>query len=175
MPTDEQQEPADKPEPNPDDLGDGGKKALDAERKARRDAEAEAKNLKDRLAAIEDKDKTEVERLTAQVAQLTKDLDTATVNETRLRVAISKGMSEDKAARLLGAAKRITGATPEELEADADDYFSLLGEPPAEGEGKKDPPPGGKPREQLKPGNGDPDIPVEETDIKKLGARMFGH
>jgi hypothetical protein len=44
-----------------------------------------------------------------------------------------------------------------------------------ESEGKKDPPPGGKPREQLKPGNGDPDIPVEETDIKKLGARMFGH
>lgn len=152
--------------PEPEHLGDGGKKALAAERKARRDAEKETQALALRLKEIEDKDKTEVERLTAQVAALTKERDSATVSSARLRVALDKGLTPTQA-------KRLVGDTEDELAADADELLSDLGAMP--GDEKKGAPPGGGPTPDLKPGNGDPDTPVEETDIKALGARMFQH
>ena len=135
----------DEPKPEPK-LGDGGQKALDAERKARRDAERESKALAARLAELEDKDKTEVERLTAQVAALTKERDTATVSSARLRVALDKGLTPTQA-------KRLVGDTEEELAADADELLSDLGAMP--GDEKKGAPPGGSPTPDLKPGNGD--------------------
>jgi hypothetical protein len=158
---------ADKPDKA--DLGDAGKKALDAERKARREAERRATDLEGRLKAIEDKDKSETERLTEENARLTKELGTATATGTRLRVAIDKGLDP-------ALLKRLVGDTEEELLADADEllaYKESLGAKP--GDDKPPPPPGGRPREQLKPGNGDPDTPVEETDIQKIGERMFRH
>lgn len=159
---DDAPKPDPKDAPKPDDLGDAGKKALDAERKARRDAEQKAKDLEDRLKAIEDKDKSEVERLTEQIATLTKNAETATVERDRLKVAIMKGLS-------LTQAKRLVGSTEEELSADADELLADLGQKDDEPK----PTPSGKPREQLKPGNGDPDAPIEETDVRKLGERMF--
>lgn len=48
-----------KPEP---ELGDGGKKALDAERKARAAAEKQAKQLETRLRELEDASKSESEK-----------------------------------------------------------------------------------------------------------------
>jgi hypothetical protein len=156
-------DPKPDPETEPKDLGDAGKKALDAERKARRDAESKAKDLEDRLKAIEDKDKSEVERLTEQVATLTKDLSTATVDRDRLKVAISKGLT-------LTQAKRLVGSNEEELTADADELLADLA--PLDDTDPK-PTPTQKPREQLKPGSGDPDAPLEETDTKKIGERMF--
>ena len=161
----------DKPKATEPTLGDAGKKALDEERKARRDAEKKAKELEDRLRAIEDKDKSEVERLTEQVASLTKERDSALSRADRIEVAVAKSLDEDKAKRITSAAKRLTGTTREELEADADEFltaFALPSEP-------QRPAPSGKPQEQLKPGNNDPDAPVEETDVRKLGARMFQH
>lgn len=163
-----------KPEPKPDDakpdadqLGDAGKKALDAERKARRDAETKAKDLETRLQAIEDKDKTEVDRLTDENAKLKADLATATVGGARMRVALEKGLTATQA-------KRLVGDTEDELLADADELLADLGgaKPPSKDD--TPPPPGGKPREDLKPGSGtDPETPVAETDVKKIGARMF--
>lgn len=162
---------SDDPTPKPDDpksddqaLGDAGKKALDQERTARREAEAKAKELEARLQSIEDKDKSEVERLTEQVATLTKDLSTASTASARMKVALDKGLTATQA-------KRLVGTTEEELSADADELLADLGATP--GSEKKDPPPGGRPDERLLPGNGDPDAPVEETDVQKLGARMF--
>jgi len=171
MPDDPKPDPelgADDPKPvTGDDPNAGAKTALAAERKARRDAEAKSKDLEQRLAAIEDKDKTEVERLTAQVASLTTDLATATVTGARLKVALEKGLTATQA-------KRLVGDTEEDLSADADELLADLApssDPSAE---KKDPPPGGKPREQLKPGNGDPDVGPDPTkDLKSLGASMF--
>lgn len=166
-------EPEDPPEPKPEPLGDAGKKALDAERKARRDAEQKAKDLEGRLQAIEDKDKSEVERLTEQVATLTKERDAAVSKGDRLEVAVLKSLDESASRRITSAAKRLTGTTREELEADAEEFLTAFAPsaPAEEEEGK--PAPSGKPQERLKPGNGDPDLPVEETDIKKLGERMF--
>lgn len=153
-----------KDDPKPDaKLGDAGKKALDEERKARRDAEKRAIDLEARLKGIEDKDKSDVDRLTEQVATLTKDLGEKTSRSDRLQVALDKGLTATQA-------KRLVGDTEEELSADADELLVDLGAKPGD---KKDPPPGGRPDERLLPGNGDPDTPVEETDLKKLGERMF--
>jgi hypothetical protein len=151
--------------PDTADLGDGGKKALDAERKARRDAERRANELESRLKTIEDKDKSETERLTEENARLQSELSTATVTGTRLRVAFEKGLTATQA-------KRLVGATEDELLADADELLADLGAKPSD-DRTNTPPPGGRPREQLKPGSGDPDTPVEETDIRVLGERMF--
>ena len=159
-----------KPDP-PKDLGDAGKKALDEERKARREAEKQAKDLADRLKTLEDKDKSEVEKLTEQVASLTKERDSAVQRADRLEVAVVKSLDEDKAKRITTAAKRLTGSTREELEADADEFLSTF----ATSDTPQRTPLPGKPREDLKPGGGDPDKPVEETDVRKIGERMFTH
>lgn len=160
-----------KPNASTDDLGDKGKKALDEERKARRDAEKQAKDLADRLKAIEDKDKSEVERLTEQVTTLTKERDSAVHRADRLEVAVVKSLDEDRAKRITSAAKRLTGSTREELEADADEFLTAFAVPDADPK----PAPPGKPREHMKPGNNEPDAEPEESDVRKLGARMFQH
>ncbi len=159
--------PEDKPDDKPDGLGETGKKALDEERKARRDAERRARELTDRLKAIEDKDKSEVERLTEQVTTLTNQRDAAMTRADRLEVAVTKSLDEGQALRITSAAKRLTGSTREELEADADEFLAAFAAPDPR------PAPVGKPREAFKPGNNDPDAPAEETDVRKLGERMF--
>jgi hypothetical protein len=67
------------PEANDDDapLGDAGKRALEAERTARKDAERRAREAEERLSAIE-------------------------VRETRASVAAKKGLTEAQAALLRG-------------------------------------------------------------------------
>lgn len=64
-PTEPQQQPAEQVA----DLGDSGKKAIEAERKARRDADKRAKDLEARLAQFEDANKSETERLTDRAAK----------------------------------------------------------------------------------------------------------
>lgn len=128
------------PDPAPT-LGDAGKKALDDERKARREAERQLKELGTQLAALQDKDKSDSERLTEKVTQLEKDLASATAKADRFEVALDKGLDMTRA-------KRLTGTTREELEADADELQTWqAGKPP-------DPIPG-KPATDLK-GGGDP-------------------
>lgn len=55
-------------------LGDAGKRALDAEREARRAADARAKELEDKLAKFEDANKSETERA---IEKARKDADEA--------------------------------------------------------------------------------------------------
>lgn len=67
--------PAPTPDPPaPDDLGDAGKRAIDAERAARRAADARAKELEERLAKFEDANKSETERA---IEKARKEADTA--------------------------------------------------------------------------------------------------
>lgn len=143
MADDPKDPPATGDDPPKPDLGDSGKKALDEERKARRDAERQAKDLADRLKAIEDQGKSEVERLTEQVAGLTKERDQAVTRADRYEVALEKGLD-------MVRAKRLTGTTREELEADADEL--QLWSPG----GKADGPAPTKPTEDLR-GGGDPE------------------
>lgn len=152
-----------KPDGKADMATDAGKKALNEERKARRDADKKAADLEARLKDIEDKDKTEVERLTAKVTELETSLGAAMVSGARLEVALDKGLTAAQA-------KRLVGDTWDDLTADADELLADLGAKPSD---ERKPPPGSKPSEDLKPGGGDPDEPVETTDVKALAARMF--
>jgi ElaB/YqjD/DUF883 family membrane-anchored ribosome-binding protein len=59
----ETEAPAEAPDTTPNDLlGDAGKAALSAERKARRDAEKQLREATERLAAFEDATKTETQK-----------------------------------------------------------------------------------------------------------------
>jgi hypothetical protein len=147
-------EPGDKPSEKPDKPevfkrpeDEAGKKALDEERKARRDAERQLKEMGDQLRTLQDKDKSDSERLTEKVTQLEKDLAAATARADRFEVALDKGLDMTRA-------KRLTGATREELEADADELQSWQAGKPA------DPVPN-KPAVDLK-GGGDP---TEDPDV----------
>lgn len=152
-----EEEPATGDEPNEDtdgaeDLGDAGKKALDRERKARRDAEKQLSDLQTRLKEIEDKDKGEVEKLREENAQLEKDLADVRAQKLRLEVAAEKGVKP----------RWLTGSTREEIEQAADEY--LEDHPPAEG---ATPPPSRRPNPDLKGGT-DPNDEPSETDPAKL-------
>lgn len=55
---------------DPDTLGEGGKKALDAEREARKTAEKAARELAAKVKQYEDRDKTEAEKVAERIASL---------------------------------------------------------------------------------------------------------
>lgn len=162
-------EPKDQPQEGDDTIEiDGEKFDKDRALAKIKKQNSEAAALRKRLAEFEqaEKDAADAKKddLTkAQEAQgsLRKQLDDSTLENTRLRVALAKGLSEKQAARLVGS-------TREELEADADDFLADLA--PAK---KDDPDPvSGKPREKLPRGGGDPDDEVVETDPDKLAAQI---
>lgn len=139
-------------EPTPDDLGDPGKKALTAERKARRDAERELQKVQDRLAEIEDADKTETQRLTDRLNEAEARAAKAEGDALRLTVAQAKGLTPAQA-------KRLVGTTREELEGDADEILEAF---PT---GGATPPPDKAPRPDLKGGSdptGDGQVDIRE-------------
>ncbi|MCZ7526562.1 MAG: hypothetical protein M5U14_09405 [Acidimicrobiia bacterium] len=119
-------------DPESDDLGDAGKRALDAERRARRDAERRERELRARVAELES-------------AELRRD------------VAAEKGLTAEQA-------RRLTGATREELEADADDLLAAFGTPSKA-------PPSTRPRPELRGGSDPTDMP---TDVSGLADRIMG-
>lgn len=137
------------------DLGDAGKRALDAERKARKAAEKRAADAEAKVKASEDADKTEVERLHGQVADLTKRAEAAEGRADRYEVGLSKGLT-------LTQARRLVGATKDEFEADAIEMRSELGldkEPQADGTKQR-------PKEDLKSGASNEDD--EKVDAAKV-------
>jgi hypothetical protein len=152
----EPKEPSAKDEPKAPEpeLGEAGKKALQQERRARKAAEKELEEIKARLQGIEDKDKSESDKLREAAATAEKKAQDAELRAMRLEVATEKGLTPAQA-------KRLVGATKEELESDADDFLESI-KPDESGK-----PPGGKPQEQLR-GGGDPTDTPEEMDPRKL-------
>lgn len=146
-------------EPEGDDeeqLGDAGKKALERERKARRDAEKRAKELepyKKRVEEAEEADKTERQKLQDRIEQLEPSAHEA----AKLRVALRKGLTETQA-------KRLVGESEEDLEADADDLLASF-----QTADSTEPDTSRRPKERLKSG-ATPDSEPEETDPRKLAA-----
>lgn len=146
------------PAGEPDDDVDKMKAAL---RKANNEAAAARAKLKE----IEDATKSDSEKLADRASTAEARASAAELHVLKLSVGAEKGLSMKQAGRLVGS-------TREELEADADEM--LVDFPPAaNGAPRPAPAPGGRPREQLKPGGGDPDLPPEETDVIKIGERMF--
>jgi len=112
-----------------DTLGDAGKKALDSERKARREAEARLKELEplaQKAQALEDAQKTELERLTGRIGDLETSLSHTETWARRLEAALAKAPEGATVDIIREAAKRISGDTAEELEADAEQFMTLL-------------------------------------------------
>lgn len=116
-------------DPKPDDLGDAGKKALAAERDARKAAEKELAKYRKAEQDKADADKSEAEKRAA-AEQRAAD---AELRATRLEVAHAKGLTPTQA-------KRLVGTTKEELEADADEILRDFPTAPARpGTPKPDP------------------------------------
>lgn len=80
-------------QPAPEDtLGDAGKAAIAAERKARKEAEKTVKDLSERLKAIEDKDKSELEKAQAAATELQEKYRTELAARLRLSAAATHGI-----------------------------------------------------------------------------------
>jgi hypothetical protein len=99
----------------------------------RREAAAsrtETAELKERVAAFEDRDKSELERLVAKAEAEARRADEADLRATRYEVAAEHQIPADTAKRLL------TATTREEMEAQAEELAKLLadkGRPPTVG------------------------------------------
>lgn len=122
-------EPRPEPHPEPvkgegdDQLGTGGKKALDAERKARRDAEAKLKELEPLAKAAQEKAEAEKSELTKATEALTAERDARTKAEVallRYTVAADKGVPTK-------LAQFLAGTTKEDIEASADTLLTEIG------------------------------------------------
>lgn len=102
-------------------------------------------------AAEADSSKSDLQRLADRVEAAEKRAADAEAKQLRAEVAQAKGLTAAQA-------KRLTGSTKEELEADADDLLEAFGAKkdtdPGEDDGKQDAEPAaaGRPRERLTPG-----------------------
>ena len=98
-------------------------KALRAEAaKYRTEAKANAEAAA-RLREIEDTQKTEAQRVTEELQEVTRRAEEAELRALRIEVAAEKGLTPAQA-------KRLVGATKEELEADADEILTDFGGKP---------------------------------------------
>lgn len=131
------------PQPKDEQLGEAGLRALQAEREARRALEEELrglaplKQLADAIRGgkhVPEDEKTEIEKLSEQLAQLQADNEKERLGRLRLEVATEKGLTAQQAARL-------QGATREELVADAAELLQLFPAAPVDSQGPRRPAP----------------------------------
>lgn len=101
-----------KPKPDPDALGDAGKAALVEIRKERDAALARAKEL-------EDRDKSEMQKATDRVTAAEARAEAAETRAMRIEVALDAGLT-------VAQAKRLSGTSRAELEADAKEFAATL-------------------------------------------------
>ncbi|MFE1361319.1 hypothetical protein [Streptomyces harbinensis] len=139
--------PAEPPPSPPGDeqLGEGGMRALAAEREARRGLEKRLKELEplaQKYQEIQDSQKSDLERLTERLTAAEQRAQQAESAGLRMQVAAAKGLTPEQAARL-------QGATRDELEADADQLRALFA-PPEQSASER--PPQRTPVEMLRPG-----------------------
>lgn len=85
----------------PDQLGDGGKAAIAAERKARRDAETAAAAFKAELDKLKQGQMSDLEKAQTAAAEATKDAETAKAEAMRWRIAAKHGISDEDAETFL--------------------------------------------------------------------------
>jgi len=168
QPADDPKDPAepDPKEPGKGDLGDDPEKLRAALEAARKDAakyRTKAKELEPLAAKakeLEDAGKSETEKLTGKLTEAEQRAATAERRALVLEVAAEKGLTAKQA-------KRLTGNTREEIEADADE---LLEEFPTQAT-DPDPKVRQRPRERLRGGLDPEDDPVE-LDPAKIAAAI---
>lgn len=119
----------DPPETQDDGLSDAGRDAIRKERRAARDATKRATELEARLKELEDRDKTEAQRLTERAAELEREANAAKGELMRYQIAADKKLPAD-------LVEFLTGDSREELEAKADkllERFNAQQQPPRVG------------------------------------------
>lgn len=160
----EKQGPAPTPEiPKPappaatadEQLGDGGQKALKAEREARKQAEDTLRALRQE---IEDSKKTAEQKAADDIAAAKAAAGESSAKALRYEVAAEKGLD-------LKLAARLTGSTKEELEADADALMALI--PKAQ---QADQPPNGPTVPGQQPGGPQAPATITQSDLDALAA-----
>lgn len=155
------------------DPGKGSEKETEdgvppAVKAALRKANKEAETLRLKLKELEDRDKSDTDKLQDRVTVAEKRAEEAEARALRLEVAAEKGLT-------LTQAKRLVGSTKDELEADADELLESFGAGAggANGGGKGSvKPPAGKPKEKLRPGHV-PDAEDDDEDMDKVADLVF--
>lgn len=99
--TTEPVEPTTEPQGDPADLGDAGKKALAAEREARKAAEKSAAEYAAKLKEIESANLSDLERAQAAAKEYEAAATKATTEALRWRVAAKHGISDEDAETFL--------------------------------------------------------------------------
>jgi hypothetical protein len=160
-PDDSDKDPADKPE-----LGDPGKRAIDAMKRERNAALKELRQLREEVKAFKDKDKTEAQRLAESAEEAKTRAGKLETDLRKLTTAMERAPEGATLAQIRAVAKRLSGDSEEELEADADELFELLAPKSTSDDGKRSAP-AGKPTPTLR-GGGDPEDEPEEMDPRKL-------
>lgn len=133
-PTATTEAPAEVEAPETQELGDGGKKALQAEREARKQAEKNAAELSARLKEFEDSKLSDLERAQKEAADNAAELARLRSENVRNKVALDKGVPAD-------LVEFLTGDTEEAIAAKADLLLARLNTP---GTPKPDPSQGAK-------------------------------
>lgn len=123
--------------------------------------ERQAKDVSGRLKKYEDQNKTEAERLQEAAQESRTRAERAELNLRRREIAEERAPEHATLAQIKAVAKRLSGDSDEDLEADADELFALLVPEPAK------PRTPSRPRERLR-GGGEPDEEPEEQDPRKL-------
>ena len=110
---------------DPQQLGEAGKKALQAERDAREQAEKRVKDLEQQLSSAQSKHEAEKQAMQASIDDLTGQASAesdraakAEQNALKVRVALRKGLPES-------FADRLQGDDEEALESDADQFVQF--------------------------------------------------
>lgn len=138
---------SDAPEQQPtvpdEPLGEGGIKALNAERDARKEAEQQLKQLKEqldelkpaaeRLKEIEDQQKSDLEKANERMAELQSKAAKAETEALRYRIASDKGISREDAEVFL------TGSDEDSITKQAERLVALQGEKQQAEQQKPDP------------------------------------
>lgn len=132
--TTETQAPAEVEVTESQELGDGGKKALQAERDARKTAERTAAELSAKLKQFEDANLSELERTKKAAEESAAELAKLRSENVRNKVAIDKGVPAD-------LVEFLTGDTEGDIAAKADLLLARLNTP---GTPKPDPSQGAK-------------------------------
>lgn len=137
-----------------------------------RKANSEAANLRKRLQELEplaakakeleDANKSELQKLQETVDEFKSRATTAEAKARKLSVALDAAPEGATIEQIRAVAKRVTGDSDEELKADAEELFGLLGSKSTTGLP-------GKPKERLR-GGGDPSGEPEERDPSRLAA-----
>ena len=140
--------------PESQELGDGGKKALQAERDARKQAEKTNAELAARLKEFEDSKLSDLERAQKEAADNAAELARLRSENVRSKVALDKGVPAD-------LVEFLTGDTEGDIAAKADLLMARLNTP---GTPKPDPSQGAKGEAHAL--NGDP---LLSTIKNKLG------